>query len=236
MRRVAIRLAIGVASCTIVSIGCSGGTSFSYQNVTVAIAPQIKSIPVNGTQVFSTTTKNAPNVPLWSLNGNYVSGAITTGGSFTTTAMDPSSVIYTAPAVPPIYTDAQVKAGAVQGSVVFSAGVSIDPTSAFNQIVTSETFVVTGPISVGLSPSTASVQLNGIQQFAAYAVGSINNNLIWQVNGVAGGGTASGVIDSNGLYTAPSTIPMTGNTVNVTVVSQDDPTKSATSLVTLTSR
>jgi hypothetical protein len=71
-------------------------------------------------------TRNAPNVPLWSINGNYKSGFVTLGGTFVSTNSQPATAIYTAPAAPPIYTDAQVSAGAIQGSVILAAGVSID--------------------------------------------------------------------------------------------------------------
>jgi hypothetical protein len=35
------------------------------------------------------------------------------------------------------------------------------------------------------------------------------------------------------LYTAPAAMPMTGNTVTITVISQADPTKTQTAIVTL---
>jgi hypothetical protein len=85
------------------------------------------------------------------------------------------------------------------------------------------------------SAATASVHVVGTQQFTGYAVGSVNNALTWQVNGASGGGTATGTITTAGLDTAPAVLPMTGNTVTITAVSQADTTKSASSVVTLTS-
>ena len=35
------------------------------------------------------------------------------------------------------------------------------------------------------------------------------------------------------LYTAPATMPMSGNTVTITVISQADPSKTASSTITL---
>jgi hypothetical protein len=225
-------IATAAVSTSLALLSCGGGPNFSYQNVRVTITPEIKSIPVNATQIFNTSTVNAPNVPLWSINGNYTSGLVT-GGSFNSSTENPSSATFTAPTAPPIYTDAQVSAGAVQGSVRLSAGVSVNPNSSPDLIVTSESFVIIGPISVGISPPMSSVQLTGTQQFAGYVVGSVDTGLNWQVDGV-GGGSLSGIVTPTGLYTAPSAIPVPGKIVTVSAVSLADPTKSASSVVTLT--
>ena len=98
----------------------------------------------------------------------------------------------------------------------------------------SVTFFITAPtIAVGISPASAGVSLNAAQQFTGYAVGSVNNALTWQVDGVNGGSVAYGTITAAGLYTAPPILPMTGAGVTITVLSQADPTKSASALVNL---
>jgi hypothetical protein len=94
-------------------------------------------------------------------------------------------------------------------------------------------FITASTISVGLSPMTAVVPLSGTVTFAGYAVGSVNNTLIWQVNGVVGGTTLTGMISSTGTYTAPAAMPMTGNTVVITMISQADPTRTVSAVVTL---
>ena len=75
----------------------------------------------------------------------------------------------------------------------------------------------------------------------AYAVGSTNNAIAMQVNGTTGGSAGYGTIApvTNGVYgeytyTAPATVPMTGNTVTVTVTSIADPTKSSSMTIALT--
>jgi hypothetical protein len=52
------------------------------------------------------------------------------------------------------------------------------------------------------------------------------------VNGVTGGSAATGTITNavtafyeGGLYTAPTVMPMTGDTVTITMISQADPPK-----------
>ena len=234
-------LAIATISCPLVLTSC--GSPYSLQNITVSISSRIASIPVNGTQVFTTTTTNAPNVPLFSINNTFIlsaPGANYPAGTFTLIPGDPEgSITYNAPATPPIYTSAQLVngLGLVQGSVIVSASVLNQPGNLNSTLTsTSITFVITGPISVGLSPATASIKIGSTQQFTGYAVGSVNNALTWQVNGVAGGSTANGSITTTGLYTAPAAMPMTGNTVTVTAVSQADTTKSQSSTITLTTQ
>jgi hypothetical protein len=224
-----------LASSTLTLTSCFGGSSYSYQNVTVTLSPQITSLAVNGTQVFTTTTANAPNTPVFSLNNSLVNPAGSPAGSF---APGPGnaegSVTYTAPATPPIYTATQIAGGLVQGAVTIAAAVNNNPNQVFSDTVASVTFVITGPVSVGISPTTASVKLGTTQQFSGYSVGSTNNALTWQVNGVAGGSTANGTISSGGLYTAPPAMPVTGNTVTITALAQADTTKTASATVTLT--
>jgi hypothetical protein len=55
--------------------------------------------------------------------------------------------------------------------------------------------------TVTVTPSSATVITQGNKQFAA------NQSVTWSVNGVAGGNSQIGYIDSNGLYSAPSAVP-----------------------------
>jgi hypothetical protein len=153
-----------------------------------------------------------------------------------TTQFGTATFMYTAPPTPPIYTGAGMDAN-TQGTVTLLASVQ-DLGMSIND---NQTFVVTAPsVTVGLSPATATVALNATQQFTGYAVGNLNNALTWQVNGVTGGSTATGTIvptlnEPSGTYTytAPAAIPMTGDTVTVAIISQADPTKTASSIITL---
>jgi hypothetical protein len=61
-------------------------------------------------------------------------------------------------------------------------------------------------VSVTVSPSTASIQVNAKQQFTATVHGNSLQTVTWDVNGTVGGNSALGTIDSiSGLYTAPPT-------------------------------
>jgi hypothetical protein len=206
------------------------GPNYSYLNPTVSISPQISSISINGSQAFTAAVMNTESKVVWSVQSSEVP-AVSVGNFSPTTTYAPTGT-YTAPPTPPIYSATQIASGAVQGSVVLSATVADSPASGlFTK--TSLAFVIVGPVSVGLSPATAALNVGGTQQFTGYAVGSTNNTLTWQVNGVTGGGTAMGTITTAGLYTAPMSIPMTGNTITITAVSQADKTRAASAVVTL---
>ena len=58
--------------------------------------------------------------------------------------------------------------------------------------------------TVRVSPSLAIVQPQNTQSFTVNASGQ---NIVWKVNGVAGGDPAAGIISATGSYTAPSEVP-----------------------------
>src|SRR5215472_10355780 len=59
---------------------------------------------------------------------------------------------------------------------------------------------------IAVSPTSATVALGGSQQFSATNNG-VATSATWSVNGVQGGNSTVGTIDSNGKYTAPTTFP-----------------------------
>ena len=221
---------VGLSGTCLGMVSCFGGPSYSYQNVTVTISPQISTINVGATQTFTTSTTNAPNYPVFFLYPNVSSTAGTLNYS-----TNNGSATYTAPSTPPIYTAAQVQMGAVQGQAGIEAFVSNSTTQLFSDAEAHETFTVLAPsITAGIQPTSASVARGASYSFMGYAVGSTNGAVTFQVNGVTGGSTANGTISAAGVYTAPSTIPIAGATVTVTVVSVGDPTKTASATVTIT--
>jgi hypothetical protein len=87
-------------------------------------------------------------------------------------------------------------------------------------------------ISVTISPATLSLNIVTSYQFAAAVAGSTDIVITWRVNGIQGGNSTVGTVDSNGLYRAPSAVPSPA-TVNVVAVSYDEPAVTATSVVTI---
>jgi len=87
-------------------------------------------------------------------------------------------------------------------------------------------------VSVSISPTYAVVQLGQPLQFTATVNGTGNTKVTWQVDNADGGDSTTGTVSTSGLFTAPSSLP-TPAAASVTAVSQADPTKSATAVVTL---
>jgi len=86
------------------------------------------------------------------------------------------------------------------------------------------------PVTVSLSPQTAYVGSDSVIQFAATVTGD-TSGVTWSVNGIAGGNSTVGIIDSLGNYSAPN---LTQNgTATITAASKKDPTKSASATATI---
>lgn len=88
------------------------------------------------------------------------------------------------------------------------------------------------PITVTVTPALATVSPGASKQFMATVAGTTNTAVNWQVNGTAGGNSTVGTITSNGLYTAPSTIPNPA-TVTVKAVSAANAADSGSAAVTM---
>jgi hypothetical protein len=89
----------------------------------------------------------------------------------------------------------------------------------------------TAPVSVAVSPSSATLAPGKTQQFTATVLNTTNTAVQWTVDGLYNGSTGVGTISNTGLYTAPAT----NGTHTIVATSQADPTKSDTALVTVTS-
>ena len=89
------------------------------------------------------------------------------------------------------------------------------------------------PVTVNVTPSSAQPFTGAQVHFTASVQNAMGYALNWQVNGQAGGDIATvGMITSDGVYTAPATVPNPA-TVTVTAVLQSDPTKSGSASVTI---
>ena len=86
------------------------------------------------------------------------------------------------------------------------------------------------PVSVNVSPMSATLNPGGTQQFTATVSGGHSGSVTWNVNGTAGGSSATGTVSSAGLYTAPAKI---SSAVSATVqaISTQDSSKTATATV-----
>ena len=89
------------------------------------------------------------------------------------------------------------------------------------------------PLGVTVTPSRATVQTGGMQQFVATVTPSgANPAVTWSVSGVGCMGTSCGTIDASGKYTAPATVP-NPTPVTVTARSDVDATNAGAATVTI---
>jgi hypothetical protein len=203
-------------SCTVCVIlllslcGCGGGSSSSTtaSAVSIAISPTTATVATSATQQFTADVKNASNNTVnWLVNG--VAGGTPTSGTIT------GSGLYTAPSTVP-----SPQTVTITGMSGADANKTADAT-------------VTIALPINVSPSGVSVQAGLTQQFTAAVTFSANTDVSWQVNGIAGGNLTVGTIDSNGLYTAPNSVPATSK-VTVTAIAKADGTRSSSVSVTIT--
>ncbi len=87
-------------------------------------------------------------------------------------------------------------------------------------------------VAISVSPTAVTLAPGSSQVFKATVINTQDTTVTWKVNGTAGGNVTVGTISTFGVYVAPAAEP-TPPTVNVTAVSQADPSKSATALVTI---
>jgi hypothetical protein len=91
------------------------------------------------------------------------------------------------------------------------------------------------PVSITISPTSASVRINRTKQFTATVQNTQNTAVTWKVNGVAGGNSTVGTISTSGLYKAPNTVPSPA-AVTVSATAAADPTKTASAAVTVSKK
>jgi hypothetical protein len=191
-----------------VSAGCGGGSSSTSTQVTVTVTPASATLIPNKTQQFTAKVSNTSNTAVtWAVNG-------TTGGS-TTIGTITSSGLYTAP-----------------DTIPATPNVTVTATSGADATISAAASILI-QAAISLVPTTTSVAAGQTVQFSATVNFSSNQSVNWQVNGVSGGNSSAGTIDSSGLYTAPSVFPVP-SAVTVAAVSQADTTHKASAAVTIT--
>ncbi len=178
--------------------------------VSLSISPATADLTIRHTQQFTATVINATNTAVnWSVNG-------TPGGDAAMGTIDASG-LYTAPAVYPGLGQITITAVSVQ-----------DP----NQMATAQVILSNG-VQITISPTQATLNLGASLGFTATVSNTSNPAVTWNVNGIAGGSMAVGIITAAGVYTAPAAMP-SDSTVTVTATSQADPSASASASVLLT--
>lgn len=181
--------------------------------VSVSVSPASASVQVNAQKQFTATvTGNANQSVTWDVNG-------TVGGNSAAGFIDSITGLYTAPTSP-------------VNVAIHATSVAVPPAAG------SAAVSVTNPpppVSIGISPTSATVRVGKTKQFTAAVLNTSNTAVVWKVNGITGGNTTVGTISSGGLYRAPSPVPSPA-TVTVTATSVADTSKSASASVTVSRR
>jgi hypothetical protein len=198
--------------------------------ISVSISPSAATVGLGATQTFHATVTGVQDTTVtWDVNG--VVGGNSTVGTIVNSQTSPNDTSYTAPQALP-----------ASGSVTVNARSNASP-----GIFASATVTLTSAISVVLSPSGATLAVGHRQNFTVEVNNLPNQNVAWQVNGVAGGNSTAGEIcvtgsnpcqqisTSNGGsvdYLAPAGLP-SPNPVTVTATSQASSNTSASASVTI---
>jgi hypothetical protein len=196
--------------CLPASYAGNGNRRNHYARISVTISPTASSMQAGQSQQFAATVSGTSNTAInWLVNGSI-------GGNSAVGTIS-SSGIYSAPAAVP------------SGSVTVTAQSAFQSTASASSAVS---IMSPATVSVSISPTSVTLQVDGSQQFAAAVSATTYTSVSWLVAGVLGGNSSVGTISSSGLYTAPADAP-TG-AVTVTAQSTYDPNSSATASVTIT--
>jgi len=122
----------------------------------------------------------------------------------------------------------------VIGSLLLTALLSVSLASCGGGATSASVTPAPPPSTVSISPTSPAMGIGSNLQSSATISGQSSTAVNWQVNGVAGGNSSVGTIDTTGFYIAPASMPSTGS-VTITAVSQADSTQTANDAVTLSS-
>jgi hypothetical protein len=114
--------------------------------------------------------------------------------------------------------------GTYSGNIIITGGIEPNGDTVINSpfsIPVVLTITPPPPVSVTVSPTTATLLTGQTRQFTATVSGTTNTAVTWS--------TAGGTVSASGLFTAP----VTAGTYTVTATSQADTTKSASATVTV---
>lgn len=188
--------------------------------VAVAVTPSVADVNLNAPQQFTATVFNdASNSGVtWSVTGAGCSGSAC-GTLSATSSANGVPVTYTAPAIVPNPRTVTVTATSV-ADVGKSAAATV---------------TVTSNIQVSISPSGyVGLDVSTTQQFTATVSNDPGNlGVTWTVSGNGCSSADCGTISTDGLYAAPSSVPL-GVTVTITATSVADYGKGASATVVIT--
>jgi hypothetical protein len=138
-----------------------------------------------------------------------------------------------------LYVDGVTKAtsssSTLTASVAIASGTHNLTANAWNNlgaVISAKEAITVGGVAqsgVSVSPPSATILINATKQFTASVTGLSSTSVSWSVDGVAGGNSTNGTVDSTGLYSAPGI----AGSHTVTATSNADPTKSDSASVSV---
>jgi hypothetical protein len=211
--RLATLLTVIAGAMFLASCGSTGTTVTEIALPVITVSPATASLPAGGVLQFTATVVSQTSTTLtWSVNnilgGNATLGTINAAG------------LYTAPATVPSPSTVTIKA---------TSTAETNPSGSAILAITAPA----GKVDVSVSPAASSISTGALLQFTAGVNGTSNTSVLWTVNGVAGGNSTLGTINSTGLFTAPATVPSPA-TVTVVATSVAEASASSAAIVTIT--
>lgn len=189
--------------------GCGSGgkiTTPPPPTTSVSISPTSVNVNIGTQQQFTAQVSGSTNTAVtWQVNG--VIGGDASVGTISTAGLFAAPVSATS-----------------KSTVSVTATAQADPTKSASSSVT-----IVPVVGIAISPVGAVLAASGQQQYTAAVSNTLNTSVIWQVNSVTGGSATLGTISATGLYTAPAA----ATNPTITAQSVADPTKSATTSVTV---
>ncbi len=201
----------------------------------ITISPTVATVALGSSMNFTGTVVGISNTSLtWDVNG------ITGGNSSVGTIIASSGAgsgnagqaTYTAPVSLPS-----------SNPVIIRVRSTVNPNDAATALVT----VGSTPVSIQVSPTSATLSVVHRETFQAQVLNSSDTAALWEVNNISGGNStvgqiciaasnpcepATSAVTGSVDYLAPQAVP-SPNPVKITAVSDADPTKTATSAVTI---
>jgi hypothetical protein len=207
-----------------------------------SVVPSPPTVTVRATSTASPTSSGTaavtiiPHVSITSVSPSPV-----TVGNFTLTVNGAGFVAGTAVS----FDNAPLTTSVVSSTTLTATGNAPAPKSSVPVSVTapdgdvsntvSVNVVAAPPVTIVVSPTSATVRVRQNRQFTATVQGTTNTSVTWTVNGIAGGNGTIGTINQSGLYRAPNSVPSPA-TVTVSATAAADPTKTATASVTISKK
>jgi hypothetical protein len=201
------------------TLGCGGGGAGLVTpppppppSITVTVISTSSNVLLGDSLTFTTNVTNTSDTGVtWSVNG--VAGGNNAVGTIAASGM------YTAPADLPAPATVHVKATSQADATKFG----------------SADLTIQSGISIGLAPSSATVELGATQAFHAAITsgGHPDASVRWSIAGAACP-SACGAVDAIGNYTAPQILPQAAS-VTLTAQSIADPSKQVSAQANITS-